>query len=106
MINPGSRPVEGATEEQAAHNLQAFVYEATERGLRLAGEPQRQPDADIDGRYAWDLPLEGGGHVRILMPGADLAQLRSLSAQAYCIRVGEGFWWWNDAVGMAVPSQR
>ena len=50
MINPGSRPVENSTEEQATHNLQTFVYEAVERGLHLAGDPQRISADDVDGR--------------------------------------------------------
>ena len=82
VINPGSRPVEGATEVAAEASLRAFVAEAVERGLRLAGEPERQPNADIDGRYAWSLPLQGGDRARILMPGVGLTQLRDdLTAQ-------------------------
>ena len=66
--------------------MQAFIDAATERGLRLTDEPERHPDADADGRYAWLLPIEGAGHMQVLMPGADIAQVRDdLSSHAYCI---------------------
>ncbi|BEL07810.1 hypothetical protein Q0Z83_060010 [Actinoplanes sichuanensis] len=103
MVNPGSRPVDDATEEQATRNLALFVEEATDRGLHLAGDPQRDPEADAGGRYGWILTVEGGARVRIGMPGAELEQLRHLGATAYCVRVDDGNWWWNDAVGMAIP---
>ena len=87
--------------------MQAFVDAATDRGLRLAGEPERHRDADVAGRYAWILPVEGGGPVEVLMPGADLSQVRDdLSPQAFCIRVTGGHWWWNDAIGMVIPLAR
>ena len=77
MINPGSRPVESASESLAAENLQAFIDEATERGLHLADEPIRRPEADADGRYAWTVLVEGGNQVQILMPGVPLEHLRT-----------------------------
>jgi hypothetical protein len=103
MINPGSRPVENATLAAAETNLQAFLDEATERGLRLADEPERDAGADVDGRYGWVLPLVGGDRVPVLMPGSDLAELRGLSAQSYCVRVRSDWWWWADAAGMVIP---
>jgi len=66
--------------------MQAFIDAATDRGLSIADEPERHPDTDVDGRYAWILPVDGGGRVEVLMPGADLSQVRDdLSPQAYCI---------------------
>jgi hypothetical protein len=104
VINPGSRPVEGASEAAAEANMQGFIDAATERGLRLADEPERHREADVDGRYAWILPVEGGDHVQVLMPGADIAQVRDdLSSHDYCLRVGGTWWWWNDAIGMVKP---
>jgi hypothetical protein len=102
VINPGSRPVDNATEEAAEQNLQAFIDAATERGLVLTDEPERRPDLDTDGRYGWALPRAGGA-VEILMPGAPLEQLHGPTTDAYCIRVGRDFWWWNDAIGQATP---
>lgn len=88
MINPGSRPVEGGTEQQAEGNLAAFIDAATERGLELADEPDRIPDADEGGRYGWNLPLTNGTVVRVLMPGVDLVRVRDdLSAEAPCLKI-------------------
>ena len=107
MINPGARPVEGASEAAAEANMQAFLDAATDRGLHLADEPERHPEADTGGRYAWILPLEGGDHVQVLMPGADITQVRDdLSSNAYCIFVAGSSWWWNDALGMVNPGLR
>jgi hypothetical protein len=106
MINPGSRPVEGATEQQAETNLAAFIDAATERGLELADEPERTPDTDEGGRYGWTLPLTSGTAVRVLMPGVDLALVRDdLSAEAPCMKIGSDWWWWNGAVDAAVPAE-
>ena len=107
MINPGARPVENASEAAAEANMQAFLDAATDRGLHLTDEPERHREADTDGRYAWILAVEGGDRVQVLMPGADITQVRDdLSAHAYCIRVGDGNWWWNDAVGMVIAHPR
>lgn len=106
MINPGSGPVEGGTEQQAETNLAAFIDAATERGLELADEPDRIPDADEGGRYAWNLRLAGGTVVQVLMPGVDLIRIRDdLSAEAPCLRIGSDWWWWNGAVDAIVPAE-
>jgi hypothetical protein len=106
MINPGSRPVEGATEQQAEANLAAFIDAATERGLELADEPERLPDADEGGRFAWNLHLAGGKVVQVLMPGVDLIRIRDdLSAEAPCLKVNGNWSWWDGAVDAAVPVE-
>ncbi|GAA0494933.1 hypothetical protein Ade02nite_19470 [Paractinoplanes deccanensis] len=89
----------------AEENLAAFVDAATELGLRLADEPLRVAEADRGGRYGWDLPLEGGTTVRVLMPGRPIAELKDLSVQAPTIFVNGSAWWWNDAVNQAVPLE-
>jgi hypothetical protein len=105
MINPGSQRVEGATIEQAEHNLQAFIDSASDRGLELADEPERLPDADKGGRYGWTLRLAGGEVVQVLMPGVDLVRVRDdLSAEAPCLKINGDWWWWNGAVDAAVPA--
>lgn len=106
MINPGSEPVENATEEHAAANMVEFVAEFQERGGHLAGDPIRTTDLDEGGRFGWLLPLVGGGASEILMPGVELTRLRDdLTAQAPCVRVNGLMWWWRDAVGSAVPLE-
>ncbi|GIF09885.1 hypothetical protein [Actinoplanes siamensis] len=49
MIDPGSRPVDGAMIEQAEANLTVFLAQAAERVLRLArrGAGQRQDQARV-----------------------------------------------------------
>ncbi len=65
----------------------------------LAGDPLRNPAADRDGRYGWDLPLTNGSTVHLLIPGVPLEQARDdLTALAPCLYVNGLAWWWNDAV--------
>jgi hypothetical protein len=111
MINPGTLPVPDAREDLAVAALAVFLPAVQERALELeqvpiryreagiSGEPVRVPDADHDGRFAWDVPFSDGRQVRLLIPGTDLTTLRGLSATAPCLYVGEEAAWWNDAVG-------
>lgn len=113
VIIPGTLPVEGATLALAAANMLAFadavrgqaVLEGEVRGYTPdVGESIRDEVADHPeaGRFAWVLPVNGRDQ-RILMPGADLAALKGLSASAPCLQVNGSWWWWNDAVTSAVP---
>jgi hypothetical protein len=107
MINPGTRPIEGAREDLAAANLEVFLKAVREHGGQLAGDPVRDPAADRDGRFGWDLPQADGSVTRLLMPGVELMRVRDdITAQALCLYVNGGAWWWSDAVGMAVPLKR
>jgi hypothetical protein len=107
MINPGSLPVDGAREELAAANLDVFLAAARDRGAQFAGDPVRDPAADRDGRYGWDLPMVDGSMVRLLMPGAELIRVRDdLTAQAPVLYVNGGAWWWNDAMGLLASTAR
>ena len=92
MISPGSRPVEGATAAPAEANLRAFA-EAVRveaeiarevRPVAAVGEPLRDESMDADGRYGWVIPI-GDHRMLILMPGVELATVRSLSAEAPCL---------------------
>jgi hypothetical protein len=111
MINPGTAPIEGARLDLAEANLEVFLTEVgrraaemdevpvRRRAAHLAGDPVRDPQADRDGRFGWDLPLSDGRAVRLLMPGADLAALRDdITAQAPCLYVNGIACWWNGAV--------
>jgi hypothetical protein len=123
MINPGTAPLEGR-EELAEANLVAFIaaveVEAAElenvpirhRVARLSGDPIRDPAADRDGRFGWDLPYSDGRVVRLLMPGVELTLLRDdLTAASPCLYVNGNAWWWAGAVssvageGMALKPQ-
>ncbi|MCY1139925.1 hypothetical protein OWR29_18130 [Actinoplanes sp. Pm04-4] len=111
MINPGTAPIEGARLDLAEANLEVFLTEVSRRAAEmdevpvrrrvahLAGDPVRDPQADRDGRFGWDLPLSDGRVVRLLMPGADLAALRDdITAQAPCLYVNGIACWWTGAV--------
>jgi hypothetical protein len=107
MINPGSLPLDGAREDLAAANLDAFLAAARERGAELAGDPVRDPAADRDGRYGWDLPMADEAVVRLLIPGVELMRVRDdLTSSAPTLGVSGSAWWWNDAVGMVSASAR
>jgi hypothetical protein len=88
MINPGTQPVEAAREDLAVANLDAFLIAVRARAAEmdqapyrrrtagLDGNPVRDPAADRDGRFGWDLPLSDGQVVPVLIPGAELKALR------------------------------
>jgi hypothetical protein len=113
VINPGTAPVDGASEASAVANLAVFLTAvgqlATEmdevsihsRSARLDRDPARDPAADRDGRFGWDLHFSDGHTVRLLMPGTDLSAVRDdITAQAPCLYINGNAWWWKDAVAM------
>jgi hypothetical protein len=107
IINPGTQPIENAREDLAVANLAVFLDAVRERGGQLDGEAVRDPAADRDGRFGWNLPMTGERVTRLLMPGVELARVRDdITAQAPCLWVNDNAWWWNDAVGMAIPLSR
>ncbi len=111
MINPGTAPIADAREDLATAGLEAFLAAVQARAgeldqvpirrriTQLTGEAVRDPAADRDGRYGWDLPIADGRVTRLLIPGVDLPQMRDdITAQAPCLYVNGTAWWWNDAV--------
>ena len=110
----GTQPVDDADETRAGRNLDVFLAEARDRGAVLAGEPVRTPAADRDGRFGWSIPTADGGAVRLLMPGAELEQVRGDTAAAPCLFLNAGndppgpsdAWWWHDAVGLLAATAR
>jgi hypothetical protein len=119
MINPGTAPVEQASEELAAAALAVFLEAVGRRAAEMdqvpnmvrnasvAGEPVRDPGADRDGRFGWDLPLSDGRALRLLMPGTELHLIRDdITAASPCLYVNGHAWWWNDAVGAVAAEGR
>ncbi|MFC3386855.1 hypothetical protein ACFOHP_33600 [Couchioplanes caeruleus subsp. azureus] len=111
MINPGTQPIEDAQEEHAVAALKVFLGEVRVRAAEMeqaplkrreaeiSGEPTRDPAADRDGRYGWDLRLSDGRVVRLLMPGVRVEAMRDdITAAAPCLYVNGTAWWWSDAV--------
>ncbi|WP_249999286.1 hypothetical protein [Actinoplanes sp. M2I2] len=111
MINPGTAPIEDARPDLAEANLDAFLTAVRRRAAELdetpirhrvahlAGDPVRDPRADRDGRFGWDLPMSDGRAVRLLLPGAELTRLRDdITAESPCLYVNGTAWWWSGAV--------
>jgi hypothetical protein len=107
MINPGAVPVDDADEQLAEQNLGVFLAAARERGAQLGGDPVRDPAADRDGRFGWDLPVVGGSVTRLLMPGVELMRVRDdLTSNAPCLYVNGSAWWWQSALALVVSTAR
>jgi hypothetical protein len=113
MINPGTQPIAQASEDLAAAALQELLAAVRARIADLgevpiltrvaaiAGDPVRDPAADRDGRYGWDLPYSDGRVVRLLIPGVPLPQIRDdITAEAPCVYINGGAWWWPAAIGI------
>lgn len=113
MINPGTRPIEQASEDLAAAALNAFLAAVRDRiaatgevpirtrVATIAGDPVRDPAADRDGRYGWDLPYTDGRIVRLLIPGVPLPAVRDdITASAPCLYINGHAWWWPAAIGI------
>jgi hypothetical protein len=75
-INPRSLPVDEAREDLAVADLPVFLAAVISRGGQLTADPVRDPAADRDGRFSWDLPMGDGRVVRPLLPGAGLMRVR------------------------------
>jgi hypothetical protein len=116
MINPGTGPLDDTREDLAAGNLETFLDAVRDRAAvmgggpvtrtaELTGPPGRDPAADRDGRYGWDLPVSDGHLVRLLMPGVELTRLRDdITAAAPCLYLNGNAYWWNDAVTRAAAE--
>ncbi|MFC4066707.1 hypothetical protein [Actinoplanes subglobosus] len=113
MINPGTAPIEQASEDLAAIALEAFLADVRVRAAEKAdltimtrvaepsGEPVRDPAADRDGRYGWNLHYTDNHIIRLLIPGVALPLIRDdITASAPCLYVDGHAWWWASAVGM------
>ncbi|GGQ84764.1 hypothetical protein [Couchioplanes azureus] len=111
MINPGTVPIDDAREDLAVSALDVFLTAVQARAAELeaaplkrriagiTGEAKRDPAADRDGRFGWDLPLTDGRIVRLLLPGVPVELARdSVEASSPCLYVNGTAWWWSDAV--------
>ncbi|MBG0569157.1 hypothetical protein [Actinoplanes aureus] len=111
MITPAFGPVEGATPEVAAANMNSFLDDVREhaalngevRGYTpQTGEPVRRESLDADGRYGWAVEVNGK-EVEVLMPGVEESLLRGLADTVPALRVNDEWAWWSGAVQSAVP---
>lgn len=84
-INPGTGPVEGATEENARANIDRFAADLVIAGITTTSI-ERDPDVDSDGRYGYQLTTGDGRALSIDMPGLPLDQVR------YVDEPGQDIW--------------
>jgi len=75
VINPGTEPVAGSTEENAAENMRHFVTDCKVDGLKFV----RVPELDYgEGRYAF-LVWKGTRCHEVQMPGLVLNAVRFIA---------------------------
>lgn len=104
VINPGSGPVEGATEEEASKNITAFMDELGLEGL----EYLRVPTEDQRGRYGFDVYLPANQMSALVeMPGIPLEQVRFTGEEGQSawdyprLYVNGSSWLWKFALNSA-----
>jgi hypothetical protein len=111
MTTPAFGPVDGANPGAAAANIAVFVAEVRKQAALsgeargdapTVGEPVRDESLDDGGRFGWVLDVNGV-RVRVLMPGVDLAVVRSLADHAPGLQVNGEWAWWAGAVMAALP---
>ncbi len=100
VVNPGSGPVEGATEEYAQANIQHFIADCGD-GWRAT----RCVQDDCNGRYSFVL-WRGNRCHQVDMPGLPLDRVRYMSGPFQ--RIGDfprlyvdgGSWIWKFALSI------
>lgn len=104
IINPGSGPVDGASETEAQANIQVFVADLHLEGVNAV----RLPDRDRDGRFGFLLWREVAGigrYVTVDMPGIPLEQVRWRTGldpwQFPRLYVADSSWLWKFALTAA-----
>lgn len=113
IINPGSGPVAGATEQHAEASMVEFARDV----LRAHGYDEigyaRRPAADEDGRFGYRLTCVKAGQestFEIDMPGLPLERVRWLDEPEQNIwhfprlYVDGNSWVWKFAVGVCEPA--
>lgn len=76
IINPGTGPVPGATEENATAAMAVFCDDLRAQGKPVAGFDRTS--GDDEGRFAYDVILADGETHQIEMPGLPVDQVRYL----------------------------
>lgn len=105
VVNPGSGPVEGATEEHAQTNIRHFVADCGDgwRAVRCAQD-------DHDGRYSFVVYRHNRCH-QVDMPGLPLEQVRYTGSEGQSawdyprLYVDGGSWLWKFALTMFEDDQ-
>lgn len=110
-INPGSGPVDGASEDHAVTNMRTFVKDVHDHtgNLFLVA---RKPDLDERGRYGFVLTLPGSDEsYEVEMPGLPLEQVRWWDEDSGSIwdfprlYVDGSSWIWKFAIACCEPDE-
>lgn len=108
IINPGTEPVAGATEENAAANMEAFAADLRERGMEVTAI-ERHPSNDRgSGRFGFELVFADGTGTEIDMPGLSLDQVRFLGGNSRSfprLYVDGSSWLWLYALNVLEKSE-
>ncbi|MFF9271094.1 hypothetical protein [Streptomyces rochei] len=110
VINPGSGPVNEATEQNATDNMAVFTDDLLQRGIPVTTFTRRTAADYGQGRYAYEVLLNDGTSVEVQMPGLPVDRVRWLGAESQDIwdfprlYVDDGSWIWYFALNCFEPD--
>lgn len=113
VINPGSGPVDQATEEHAAANVEAFGKDLEAREVKVL-KIERAKELDYgEGRFAFQMSLSKGEHetkIEVQMPGLPLDKVRFLGEPQNIwhfprLYIDGSSWVWKFALNVSMPDR-
>ena len=106
VINAATGPVPGAAEDNAVANMAVLCDDLRARGLDVETFIRRRGSDTGDGRYAFDLIVNGTSR-EILMPGLPAERVRWLEGSPRGfprLYVDGSSWLWGIALNILVPE--
>lgn len=101
-LNPGTGPVQEASEAQAAENIAAFVDELRDaHGVNVVSSVRAATSDYGEGRWAFELLTDDERRIEIQMPGAPLERVRESWTRLY---VDGQSWEWEFALRRCRPN--
>lgn len=98
VINPGTEPVAGATEENALQAALQFVNDLAIQGLAL----ERDVSNDRGGRFGFTIKHPSGRYVSLNMPGCDASVTRASQPwHSPRLYVDGSSWLWDIGINIA-----
>ncbi len=79
IINPGTEPIDGANEQNAADNMKHFIVDCSVKGLKYVRVPEEDGGYAKEGRFAFLVYVVGRNINRcylVHMPGLPLEKVR------------------------------
>ena len=108
VINPGSGPVRGATEELASKAIEKFIQDLGVDGVTAEREPEHDYDKEYrDGRFCF-LLKKSGDSVEVQVPGLEVDRVRYMEKESQNIwhyprlYVNGSSWVWSFALHAVV----